>query len=75
MKVSIIVVTYNSREFIRECLSSLYPEPMAGEFEVLVVVNDSHDGTADFIRGAFPHATMIESGANLGFAAGNNLAF
>ena len=75
MKVSVIVVTYNSREFIGECLSSLYAEPIAGDLEVLVVDNDSHDGTADFIRGAFPQATLIESGANLGFAAGNNLAF
>jgi len=75
MTVSIIVVTYNSREFIGECLNSLYAEPMARELEVIVVDNDSHDGTADFIRGSFPHTTLIESGENLGFAAGNNLAF
>lgn len=73
LDVSIIVVTYNHAGHIAACLRSLLaldPSPR----EVIVVDNHSSDGTAELIRRDFPQVRLIEPGANLGFAAANNLA-
>ena len=70
--LSIIIVTYNSAAHIAACLSSL-PAALEGiAYEVIAVDNDSKDGTADVVRRQFPSVHMIESGRNLGFAAGIN---
>ncbi|GAB4197485.1 MAG: glycosyltransferase family 2 protein [Roseiflexaceae bacterium] len=69
--VLIIVLCYNGVELTLECLASLrrisYPRA-----DVLVVDNASSDGTPARVRAAFPEVQVIENGANLGFAAGNN---
>ena len=70
--VAAVVVTWNSRDYISACLSSLAES--ATPVEVTVVDNDSSDGTADFIADAFPDVHVIRSSSNLGFAAGINLA-
>ncbi len=73
-RVAIIVLTYNGVEDTLACLASLarldYPRERLG---VIVVDNGSADGTPARVRAAFPEATVIENGANLGFAAGNNV--
>ncbi|MCB1183090.1 glycosyltransferase family 2 protein [bacterium] len=74
MDLSIVIVSWNTRELLRGCLASL-PAATAGlACEVLVVDNASADGSAAMVRDAFPDAILIESGANLGFSRGNNLA-
>lgn len=75
MDLSLIIVSWNTRELLAACLESIYAYPPVGfRFEVLVVDNASGDGSAALVRQRFPQVRLIESGANLGFAGGNNLA-
>src|SRR6478752_298036 len=71
MKISIIIVTYNTRRQTLECLASLANETPDGT-EVVLVDNGSTDGTAPAVRAAFPQVTVDEAGENLGFARGVN---
>lgn len=73
--LSIIIVNWNSAEFLRRCLNSIFASPTPFAFEVLVVDNASYDGSAAMIRTHFPRVIFIQSRINLGFAAANNLAF
>ena len=73
-KVAAVVVSYNSKSIISPCLQSLCEQDYQ-DLEIVVVDNASEDGTAQFIHEEFPRARVIDSGANLGFAAGNNLGF
>ncbi len=72
--VAIIVLTYNGLADTLACLASLaqidYPRE---RYRVVVVDNASQDDTPAQVREAFPNTLMIENGANLGFAAGNNV--
>lgn len=70
--VSVIVVGYNSRSYLDACFAALVRQRYAGEVEVLFVDNASRDGSADYVAGAFPGVRVVETGANLGYAGGNN---
>ncbi|ABY36739.1 MAG TPA: glycosyltransferase family 2 protein [Chloroflexus aurantiacus] len=74
--LAIIIVSWNVRDLLRRCLSAVQAALAAGNLsaEIIVVDNDSHDGTAAMIRQEFPAVHVIEAGANLGFTAANNLA-
>jgi GT2 family glycosyltransferase len=76
MDLAIIIVSYNTRDLLADCLQSAFASlersGMAGE--VCVVDNASADGSAGMVRERFPKATLIALDENLGFAAGNNLA-
>lgn len=75
MDLSIIIVSWNTRELLADCLASIRAHPpVVGAYEIWVVDNASHDGSADMVRQEFPEVRLIESGGNLGFAGGNNLA-
>jgi GT2 family glycosyltransferase len=74
MDLSIIIVSWNTRDLLRDCLRSLPAATEGLVTEVLVVDNASVDGTPDMVQDEFPEVTLIESGGNLGFSAGNNLA-
>ncbi len=74
MDLSIIIVNWNTRELVCDCLRSL-PAATAGlACEVLVVDNASGDDSVPVIQRKFPHVRVIETGENLGFAGGNNRA-
>ena len=67
-ELSIIVVSYNARDYLERCLGSV-----AGRgYEVIVVDNASTDGSAELVRGRFPDVRLIELPENRGFGAGNN---
>jgi hypothetical protein len=73
-KVSIIIVTWNAKEFLRQCLYSVYRETQEIAFEVFVVDNASSDGTVEMVEKEFPKVRLIKSDRNLGFAPANNIA-
>lgn len=73
--LSILIVTYNSREEIGACLESLIEAPPLLEHEIVVIDNASADGTPAFVRGRWPAVHVLEAGRNLGFAGANNLGF
>lgn len=72
--LSVIVVSYNTRELTLACLRSLYAETRATDFELLVVDNASPDESAAAIQREFPQARVFAQRENLGFAGGNNCA-
>ena len=72
--VSIIVVSYGTRDMTIACLNSLVRETKKVSYEVLVVDNASPDGSAEAIAAAFPIFRHLPQAQNLGFAAANNLA-
>jgi GT2 family glycosyltransferase len=72
--VSVVIVTYNSKDFIDRCLEPL-TKSASDEIEVIVVDNVSTDGTPDHVALTYPHVDLIRSKVNGGFAAGNNLGF
>ena len=68
--LSIIIVNYNTRVLLQQCLASVCThEPGA---EVIVADNASHDGSSAMIRREFPQVELVEMGWNAGFAAANN---
>lgn len=73
-KLSIIIVSYNTRQMTLECLESVYDQTKMDDFEVIVLDNDSSDGSAEAIAENYPQARLIQSKDNLGFAMGNNKA-
>jgi len=68
--LSLIIVNFNTRELLRQCLASIHEhEPNA---QVIVSDNASRDGSAAMVRREFPSVELIEMGWNAGFAAANN---
>ncbi len=72
MDASIIVVSWNTRDILRDCLRSVYAETRDVSFEVIVIDNASSDGSADMVRREFPQAVLVANPDNRGFAAANN---
>jgi GT2 family glycosyltransferase len=73
MKLSIIILCWNDKKVIDDCLKSIYSTTLAIDFEVIVSDNGSTDGSIDLIRGRYPEVRVIENGQNLRFAKGNNV--
>ncbi len=73
MKLSIIILCWNDRKVITDCLRSIYANTHSTEFEVIVSDNGSTDGSIEFIRQNFPAVQVIENGRNLRFAKANNV--
>jgi GT2 family glycosyltransferase len=73
MKLSIILLCWNDREVIAECLRSIFANTHSTDFEVIVSDNGSTDGSVEFIRSFYPMVHVIENGRNLRFAKANNV--
>jgi N-acetylglucosaminyl-diphospho-decaprenol L-rhamnosyltransferase len=73
--VSVIIVSYNTREILRNCLDALFENSKGIAMEVFVVDNNSADNSASMVRQDFPSIRLIANNKNLGFAAANNQAF
>lgn len=70
--VRVIVVTYNSAQFIGACLDALAASSFEGQLDIVVIDNDSRDGTADLVEARFPEVVLIRNLHNRGFAAACN---
>ncbi|MGB6836287.1 MAG: glycosyltransferase family 2 protein [Dehalococcoidia bacterium] len=72
MDVSVVIVSFNSRNYLRPCLRSVLEHTQGVEYEVIVVDNASSDGSAEMVAGEFPQVTLLRRADNAGFAAANN---
>lgn len=70
--LTVVVVSYNVRDLLRDCLRSVLAQPL--DLEVVVVDNASQDGSAALVRDEFPSARLIANDRNLGFARACNQA-
>ncbi len=73
MKLSIVILCWNDRKVIADCLQSIFSNTHSTEFEVIVPDNGSTDGSVEFIRRSYPQVQVIENGRNLRFAKANNV--
>jgi GT2 family glycosyltransferase len=74
VKLSIVIVNYNVRHFLEQCLQSVYKAVDGLQAEVFVVDNNSVDGSMAMVREKFPQAISIVNTNNVGFARANNQA-
>ncbi|HEB61744.1 MAG TPA: glycosyltransferase family 2 protein, partial [Bacteroidetes bacterium] len=74
MDVSIIIVNYNVRYFLEQCLISVYKSVKNLNVEIFVVDNDSVDNSVEVVKNKFPDVKLIDNKQNLGFAKANNQA-
>ena len=72
MDLSIIIVNWNTKEFLLPCVRSVFEDGQRMGWEVIVVDNGSRDGSADEIRKTFPFIHLVENEKNLGFAKAVN---
>jgi N-acetylglucosaminyl-diphospho-decaprenol L-rhamnosyltransferase len=73
LDLGVIILNWNTRELLRDCLQSVFAASGPLTFEVCVVDNASRDGSVAMVRAEFPQVRLVESRENGGYAAGNNL--
>ena len=71
--ISIIIVNYNVQQFLKQCLQSIYASVHNLSVEVIVVDNNSVDGSISMMKKDFPSIRLIENAQNLGFSKANNI--
>lgn len=71
--LSIVIVSWNTNQLLRECLDSILGRPQGIDCEIVVVDNASADGSADMVARDFPAAVLLRNPENSGFARGSNL--
>jgi hypothetical protein len=69
--ISVVVVNYNGKKYLDDCMSSLYCQTFR-DFEIILVDNGSSDGSVAFTRHNYPAVIIVENDSNLGFAGGTN---
>ena len=74
MKLSVVIVNYNVKYFLEQCLRSVYAAAEGIDTDVWVVDNNSIDGSVQMIREKFPEVHLIANSDNPGFAKANNQA-
>lgn len=70
--LTVILVSYNTLALLRKCLSSIYQNAEELALQVIVIDNDSRDGSADMVASEFPQAVLIRNKSNAGFAKAVN---
>jgi GT2 family glycosyltransferase len=71
--ISVIIVSWNAKAYLDRCLQTLHEHAPGYPMEVLVVDNDSSDGSPEMVAEKYPQVRLIPTGANLGFAKANNV--
>lgn len=72
MDLSIIILTHNTKNLVRECIKNILRVAPRLRYEIIVVDNGSRDGTVESLRREFPSVTVIASKTNTGYGGGNN---
>ncbi|MDD4995498.1 MAG: glycosyltransferase family 2 protein [Patescibacteria group bacterium] len=70
---SVIIVSWNVKNLLKACLASIVSYSQDVEYEIIVVDNNSHDGTAEMVRSEFPNVKIITNDFNAGFSRANNM--
>ena len=74
--LSVVILNWNARPFLVACLDSIQNQNWRHQIEILVVDNDSQiDDSVAVVKRDYPNVTLIESGGNIGFSAGNNVGW
>jgi len=73
LDLSIIIVSWNAKAYLLECLQSLKSEANSCQAEIIIVDNASTDGSVEAVREEFSHVKLVVNTANLGFAKANNI--
>jgi GT2 family glycosyltransferase len=73
MTISVIIISWNARDYLMQCLSSLTSEVCRYPMEIIVVDNASSDGSPDSVESKYPNVRLIRNTENLGFAKANNI--
>jgi GT2 family glycosyltransferase len=74
MDLSVIILNYNTKQLLKDCLSSVLASQSNFQIETIVSDNGSKDGSIQMVKDEFPSVVLLENNANLGFAKGNNVA-
>ena len=73
-KISVIIVSYNVKEYIKQCIRSIYKSNLSKDlYEIIVVDNDSHDGSINLIAEKFNEVIIHKNEKNQGFSKGVNI--
>jgi GT2 family glycosyltransferase len=75
MDLSVIIVNWNSKDYLRKCIKSIISTTFGIEYEILVIDSGSFDGCRDMLSHFYPQVRFIQSAKNIGFAKANNAAF
>ncbi|MBR6077512.1 MAG: glycosyltransferase, partial [Paludibacteraceae bacterium] len=73
-KLSVVIVSYNVRYYLQQCLYSLQQALKGIDAHIYIVDNHSADNSVEYLKGLFPDVEFISSPHNLGFARANNIA-
>lgn len=73
LDVTILIVNYNTKDMLRDCITSLREQVKGLTYQVVVVDNDSKDGSVAMVAAEFPDVDLVDSKVNHGFAKGNNI--
>ena len=74
MKLSVVILNYNVRYFLEQCIRSVQIATKSLDAEIIVIDNDSKDGSCEMVKALFPSVTLIENNENVGFSKANNQA-
>jgi len=73
--ISVIIVNYNVKDYLLNCITSIQHSEIDSDIEIIVVDNNSFDGSIEMLESKFSHITVIKNSLNLGFAKGVNQGF
>ena len=72
MDLSVIIVNWNTKKLLEDCLGSIFKFTKDVGFEIIIVDNGSEDGSQSMLKKKFPQVKLIPNKDNLGFAKANN---
>lgn len=75
MDLSIVIVNWNSKDYLQKCIASIMDSKTEIRFEIVVIDGGSFDGSGEMLKQCYPQVKFIQSDKNLGFAKANNVAF